>query len=243
MNLKLLVNWKASSSGKNYVVGILQNEETGYTFNYNEYMLDEAKNDGFELFIGFNDRNSIYHSEKLFSVFERRLPSINRTDFKKFLKDNNLESTEDPTWDYLCLTKGKLATDSISFVTPMTYTRSQNLLFFNCDVAGWSHTEEEYKLTKKDQELKPEIDDSNLHDTTAVCLIDSSNNNHKIGYVPRPFNQLIYRLLKKEMIFKTKVYYLDKEEGRPKIVMYTFDISEEELQKEKDLQYLVEYEN
>ncbi|MFX3864273.1 hypothetical protein ACJBSW_11255, partial [Streptococcus suis] len=58
---------------------------------------------------------------------------------------------------------------------------------------------------------------------------------------PRPFNLLFYRLLKQKIGVYSKVYHLGKEDNRPHVLIYTEDIEREIIERETDLQYLIEY--
>ncbi|MFB5761163.1 HIRAN domain-containing protein [Paenibacillus medicaginis] len=235
---KLLLNWKEPSpERKNYLVGIIEKKPNEYVFRYIKPMLDQAKEKGFTPIIGLSEEDKVYRSEKLFSIFERRLPGSNRTVFKKLLKEYGLSNEEDAEWDYLSISKGKLATDGLSFLAPAVY--ENGALFLNIEVAGWSHTKAANKSIEKDIEVQVHIEIDNKHDSSAV-IINDLRSNEMLGYIPRPYNELFYRLLKKGHEVVGKIYSLNKQDGRPSIVLGLM-IEKELLEQETDLQYLIEY--
>jgi hypothetical protein len=240
---KLLLNWKSPISGRNFPVGVLQKKlDNGlYVFSYNISVVEEAKREGFIPFIGISDIESVYESKKLFSVFERRLPNTKRNDFQKFLSDNDLQSSNDVYWDYLCLTKGKLATDSLTFMEPIVYEKKY--ILFSCEVAGWSYTKSKNRVFQETGNIEfiVRIDDVNPEDSSAVEFIDQENHHERVGYIPRPFNLLFYRLLKQKIGVYSKVYHLGKEDNRPHVLIFTENIERKIIERETDLQYLIEY--
>ncbi|MED1784253.1 HIRAN domain-containing protein [Brevibacillus fortis] len=235
---KLLLNWKGPSTGRNYPVGVLQKKDGFYNFSYNKAVLLEAEKEGFTPLIGL-DLDSTYESKKLFSVFERRLPNPSRNVFKRFYDNYKLEKSDDMFWDYLWITGGKLATDSLSFVTPIVY--QNGYLRFSCEVAGWSHTKVFNRELEEKVSLKVEIDTENKNDSFAVELIDEENNNCRVGYIPRPFNLLFYRLLQKNIKVLSEVYYVNQDDKRPRVLVFTMTLSKHLVENESDLQYLIEY--
>lgn len=238
---KLLLNWKGPKTGNNYPVGILQKDPSNYTFFYNKEVLIEAEKEGFVPFIGLSNVNTVYESQKMFPVFERRLPGSGRNAFKKFLRDNDLERSDDVNWDYFCITKGKLATDSLTFLVPVLY--ENEMLFLGCEIAGWSHTKKDNRDFGElsDHDLDVKIDENNKNDNYAVELLDPHNNNSRVGYIPRPFNQLFYRLLVRNVNVTARVYAITNEDRRPNVLIFTLKIPRETVENEKDLQYLIDY--
>jgi len=75
----------------------------------------------------------------------------------------------------------------------------------------------------------------------AVEMVDSENNNTRVGNIPRPFHLLFYRLLKKNIGVNATVYHLAKEDNRPHVIVFTKAIEKSIIENEADLQYLIEY--
>lgn len=236
---KLLLNWKGPQTGNNYAVGVLQKVKDKYIFFYNIAVLLEAEREGFVPFIGLSRTDQTYESSKLFSVFERRLPGVERNSFKRFLNDHNLSDADDGHWHYLCMTQGRLATDTLAFLAPVVF--EHNSLYLTCDVAGWTHTRKQNRSLTPNAELIVLTDEENEHDKYAVQLLDPSNNQTRVGYIPRPFNQLFYRLLKKNVEVKSSVVRIDPKEGRPAVIVIIMNMDKQLLENETDLQYLIDY--
>ena len=101
----LFVYWKEFKIGK------LSKIDEKYRFFYAyEYHMARAKGFGkLGEFINYK----IYESDKMFLTFSIRLPSLKRTDFLGYLKENNLDEKSE-ILDILKLTRGELYTDFIS---------------------------------------------------------------------------------------------------------------------------------
>ncbi|MFH5182879.1 HIRAN domain-containing protein [Paenibacillus sp. TAB 01] len=235
---KLLINWKSQETKKNYLVGVLEKKDSKYKFFYISNILIEAGKEGFTPFVGLSETEKIYESEKLFPVFERRLPNKNRSDFKKFLQDNNLDLSDDVYWDYFVITHGRLATDSLSFSNPVVIENER--MFFSFDVAGWSIYKIANAQISRLTELTLHIEEDNEHDPFAVKILDSKKMN-LIGYIPRPFNVLFYRLLKNNLLISAQIYHIDPENYRPSVIITALGKSVEFIREENDLQYLIDY--
>ncbi|WP_462410397.1 hypothetical protein [Neobacillus sp. Marseille-QA0830] len=165
---KLLVSWQSPVSKRNYFVGILKKDNEGYMFKYNNNFVEDAKKEGFTPFIGLNDLNKIYRSIKLFSVFERRLPSKNRNIFKMVVREHQLDNSNDVDWEYLRITKGQLATDSLSFLEPIIICG--NKIHYKGEVAGsgWTFTMQNNRMFSMGDPLALRIEPTNIDDTKAV---------------------------------------------------------------------------
>ncbi|ASA21976.1 HIRAN domain-containing protein [Paenibacillus donghaensis] len=238
---KLLINWKGPKTKSNYAVGQLLKVEGRYIFQYNKKVVNEAASEGFSLFVGFSDIDVAYESDKLFSIFERRIPDENRSDFKRFLEAFKDELTDDLQWDYLRYMKGNLATDSISFITPVIFEKETGLLYLVCEIAGWSITKNNLIDYEVDKEIEMVIDNNNPKDKEAIELFyHDKDTRMTIGYVPKPFNELFYRFIKNGLPIVTKIFYKKHKDNRPLIIIrsnskMTADI----IRQEKDLQYMV----
>jgi hypothetical protein len=235
---KLLLNWKGQSK-KNYLVGTLEKLPEKYIFRYNKELIDEAKKEGFAPFVGFSDEEKIYSSKKLFSIFERRLPNSNRAVFKKFLQENELDVGGDVGWEYLRLTKGKLATDSLSFQQPAIYKCDKEFLSLSFEVAGWSVTKDRNKSLDVNKNVKVQIDHKNEHDEHAIEIIDPENN-MRIGYIPRPFNSIFYYVLVNNFNVVGSIFSTINEDNRPSVLVAS-RVPREFVEQQKNLLYLIEF--
>ena len=212
---KLLVSWQSPISNRNYFVGVLEKEHGVYKFRYIEDLVKEAEKEGFTLFIGLKDLNKVYKSNKLFSVFERRLPNRNRNIFKKLIQEYQLEDSEDVDWEYLRITKGRLATDTLSFLEPIKIC--QDTLCYQGEVAGWTFTKDNNREFSKGDQFLLRMEPNNEKDFEAVEIIDLKNNFERVGYISRPFNKVFFHLLKIGYKIKAKVSSVEEESKRPTI--------------------------
>lgn len=236
---KLLVSWKGPESKQNYFVGLLSknNDSNGlnYKFVYNQEIVSQAQKDGFKPFVGFKDLDKEYSSNKLFSIFERRLPNQSRNVFKKFINDYSLETSDVVTWEYLKITKGRTATDNLSFLEPV-YIIGDNLIYTG-EVAGWSFTRQNNHDLKVNDQLVLQVEENNREDNTAVEIINPENANTRVGYIQKPFNKVFFSLLKKGYSFNCYIKSIDSIENRPTISVEK-EVSVEDI-KDRELDYLI----
>lgn len=238
---KLLVSWKGPESKKNYFVGLLSknNDSNGlnYKFVYNQEIVSQAQKDGFKPFVGLKDLDKEYSSNKLFSIFERRLPNQSRNVFKKFINDYSLETSDVVTWEYLKITKGRTATDNLSFLEPV-YIIGDNLMYTG-EVAGWSFTRQNNYDLKVNDQLVLQVEENNREDNTAVEIINPENENTRVGYIQKPFNKVFFSLLKKGYSLNCYIKSIDSIENRPTISVEK-EVSLEDI-KDRELDYLIHH--
>lgn len=234
---KLLVSWKGPKTKYNYLVGVLEKLGKGYKFNYNANEVIKAKEEGFMPFIGLSDTHKEYRSEKLFPVFERRLPHKTRAVFKKFIEERNLDTSDDVNWNYLSIIGGRLATDSLSFQTPITFFNGA--VSYTFEVAGWSYTKGNNRSLHMHDQLLLQIDENNPKDKYAVELIDPEHSQQRVGYIPRPFNQLFYKLIANQTSLNAAIVGIVGEDARP-VVFIASNGSQIDLTNYKELLYLID---
>ncbi|GAA0591417.1 hypothetical protein GCM10009001_04380 [Virgibacillus siamensis] len=236
---KLLVSWKGTQTGKNYFVGVLEKNFDEYIFKYNKSIVKEAKSEGFTPFVGLNDLSKEYKSNKLFSVFERRLPNKNRNIFKMVVNEHNLNESDDLDWEYLRITKGQLATDSISFLEPVVVDSGN--ISYKGEIAGWSHTRDYNRGFSINDflNLKTNLVD-NTSEEKAVELIDPQNNDARVGYISKPYNDFFFQLILKGYQINANVVSVDQNSGRPTVEV-TSKVNPEDV-KECGCDYIITYE-
>ncbi|MBA2174834.1 HIRAN domain-containing protein [Halobacillus locisalis] len=218
-NEKLLVSWKGPTSKKNYFVGLLSKDRTNnglkYKFNYNQEVVMQAKEEGFMPFVGLKDLNKEYCSDKLFPIFERRLPNRSRNIFKKFIEENELQNSDSVTWEYLKITKGRTATDNLSFLEPV-FVEGGTLSYFG-EIAGWSHTKNNNGNLKVQDQVILRHDEDNPEDHEAVEVIQPGRETVRVGYIQKPFNKVFFNLLAKGYSMSGAIDSIDSYDGRPTI--------------------------
>ncbi|QHA93116.1 HIRAN domain-containing protein [Bacillus sp. N1-1] len=239
-NEKLLVSWKGPKTKQNFFVGLLSKNQTlnglNYKFIYIHEVVLQAEKEGFVPFVGLKDINKEYNSDKLFSVFERRLPNQSRNIFKKFIDDYQLQSSNAVTWEYLKITKGRTATDTLSFLEPV-YIEGDKLSY-NGEVAGWSFTKNNNVCLKVNDKLNLRYHKENEKDDKAVEIVDPVNNNERVGYIQKPFNKVFFSLMEKGYNLSGYVESMDSIDRRPTIAVEE-KISMTDIDK-MELKYLIE---
>ncbi|MCM3389223.1 HIRAN domain-containing protein [Ureibacillus chungkukjangi] len=238
---KLLVSWKGPKSKSNYFVGLLSKNYTSrglnYKFIYNREIVLQAEEEGFMPFVGLKDLNKEYSSDKLFSVFERRLPNQSRNIFKKFIEDYDLQTSNTVTWEYLKITKGRTATDNISFLEPVYIEKDK--LSYNGEIAGWSFTRINNTNLKVRDQLILRNDENNIEDKQAVEIINPENENELVGFIQKPFNKVFFSLLKKGYSLSGYIASIDANDYRPTIAIEK-KICMEDIDT-NDLEYLIHF--
>ncbi len=214
---KLLVSWKGPKSKQNYFVGYLTRmiteNDTKYMFNYNQTVVKEAEKEGFRPFIGLSDLNKEYTNDKLFSIFERRLPNKTRHVFQQFMKDHQLNDADEAAWEYLKETKGRTATDKLSFLKPVY--KHNDTLNYTGEIAGWSYTKDNNHDLQVNKPVKLTIDETNTKDRKAVEIIDQFHEHIRVGYIQKPFNQLFFKLLEAGYDLEGHITSIDPSDSRP----------------------------
>ena len=135
MTNKLWLIWKEPISRRRFTIGLLEKNEKGFFFSYLNPELDEARNNGFSFFPGFDDLNKKYFSSDLFVNISTRLPNRKRPDYLEILNSYDLDSTS-TNFEILKATKGGLLTDNYEFVSVF------NLNKIEFDIAGMRHAKD-----------------------------------------------------------------------------------------------------
>ena len=102
------LNWE-DKDGNKYILGNLYKKENYYYFEKNDEGLQLAMNHGCFGIGSMDLTKDIIKSEKLFSFFRNRIPSIDNPDIKEILKSYNLEEYDE--MELLKRTHGSLLTD------------------------------------------------------------------------------------------------------------------------------------
>ncbi len=124
---RLILMWSNPVTKANCKIGLLSKSDAGYQFKYLKEDVRAAYDFGFTNLAGFPDLDEVYRSPKLFSVFERRIPSASRKEFKNVVKSFHLTEYHDLQWEYLRVTKGRLATDRLFFLEPKKSRRTLSI--------------------------------------------------------------------------------------------------------------------
>lgn len=194
MEKKLCLLWQDMLTRSWYHVGdLIQHDDKSFSFYYvrekKEKGLEQAIAAGYHLHPAFPEVEKVYHSNRLFSAFNRRLPNYSRKDYE-FLFDMQKEAT---SFELLALTGGSLYVDSYEFVRPV---QEKNSFFeINCFLRAWRHWSGEDASLLKPTQLHLESESNNKYDDYAVRVIDAETNK-KIGYIPAFYSFFVTNILK-----------------------------------------------
>ena len=196
----LLVVWKNKKNNQYYHVGTLSYNSKEYIFEYTYHSnaprkVYEALDDGYFLHPAFPELKKKYISKKLFSAFDRRVPSDSRINYYELLDEMGLPSNAD-RMDLLKETRGFLPGDPYTFELPLRI--EGQILQTNFYVNGMRH---EKNLPENwpdnvylGQKLELILDKENDVDPNAVKIYSSET---PLGYVPAIYAQAVSSLLKR----------------------------------------------
>lgn len=208
----LLVVWQNKKSRLFYHIGTLSHFDDHYEFSYTgtgQRKLKDALDNDYMMHPAFPFGDKIYRSKHLFPAFDRRLPSIDRSDFKAILADLGLDE-HSSKMDLLQQTRGRLASDTYSFEQPLRIEKDRKLHsgFF---VHGMRHRE----LPKEwptwlaiKSPLKLVQEPTNPADPNAVGVYTMGGTH--LGYVPAFYSKAIYSLLENEAKPLVRVSYINE---------------------------------
>jgi hypothetical protein len=199
--IKLWLVWKDPNTRQRFVVGRLW-YDFKYYFQYfqvkdqngiNNFGLDLAEEFGFRKLEPFQDLH-VYSNRTLFQVFNRRLPDRTRPDFDILVKEYRLNPDCTPL-ELLEATGGRLATDTLEFVTPFTFEESGK---FDIDfyIAGWRYYNGEsiFDELKNGTPLKLSLDPTNQYDPFAIKVLGPGD--VMLGYVPVYYSRYLDEVVK-----------------------------------------------
>ena len=226
----LILMWKHPETKKNYVVGVLSKLSKRYRFTYLKNEVNTAIQAGFDLLVGFPDFEKKYYSNKLFPLFERRIPPKSRKLFQDVIKKYEFDINSDVMWQFLKISQGRTGTDTFSLVQPLKIIDKKLNLEFS--VAGWSFSGDKVLINEmidtKNFKISLEKEPNNPKDEKAILVNISNFQQHfKLGYIPTPYNGPIFEILDKvpNLHYLSKlVHQLDFDENRP-VVFISFDLT------------------
>lgn len=175
----VLVVWQHGLSRRRYLIGHLSRDSNGHMFRYETTTpgaLNEAQAVGFRRFDEFPDCNGVWRQTDLFATFLRRVPQTWAAEDYRRLGVEPGDGIE-----FLRVTGGRLPTDTLEFLEPISVGGTYHLRF---PVAGWRYYDGERVM----EELVPgavvglELDATNPYDPNAIRVLSPSG--VLIGFVP-----------------------------------------------------------
>ena len=186
---KLFVIWRAPTpAGTRHVVGTLARTTQGFAFEYLPQPATEAAaQSGFREIFGFPVSGEVFESRYLFPIFQERIPSPARADFKRMMSDWGVVQLDDPM-EVLARSGGVLATDRLELAEfrveddPLTIP-----LEFR--IAGLQKRPGASANLVIGDSLKLEREPGNVADPQATLVARIGG--ETVGYVPRQYSALI----------------------------------------------------
>ncbi len=179
----VLVVWQHALSRRRYLIGHLSRDSRGHVFTYETTTpgaLSEAQAVGFRLFDEFPAPEGEWRQPELFATFLRRVPQTWAAEDYGRLGVEPGDGIE-----FLRLTGGRLPTDTLEFLEPISAADTYYLRF---PVAGWRYYDGEQVM----EELVPgavlglQLDETNPHDPNAIRVLSPSGVH--IGFVPAVYS-------------------------------------------------------
>ena len=113
--------------------------QTGdYRFRYTHGTKRAQKQAGYPLLMEYRDVERDYHSPELFPMFQNRVMSPSRPDFKSYLKSLDLDGDANPI-EILAVNGGERVTDRYE-VFPMPARQPDGSFLFRFFLHGWRYT-------------------------------------------------------------------------------------------------------
>ena len=210
MNMRTLyLSWQGPENRLWFPIGRLdestENNRTTYTFRYIKGVESAKAEGGFWALPEFPDLNRAYVSDELFPIFINRVMSSRRPDRHEYLKNLDLEENADPV-EILSVNGGQKVTDSFQ-VFPRIKKDSGGRFTCRFFLHGWRFVNE-YAQAKIDSlasenKLKIIADTENSVDDSALSVY--TEDNHKIGWVPRYLSKGITHAMSESPKFRAKV--------------------------------------
>lgn len=170
-------------------VGRLDRQLGHYRFMYTK---GAEKLDGFQPFPGMDDISAIYESGDLLPLFQNRMLSKSRPEYREFLKWSGFDPATPPEpLALLGVTEGRRETDFVE-IFPCPEKNADGYFSLKFFLHGIRHipndARREVKKLTSGESLGLMLDISNPNDLDAVAIRTCSQGNRKrylIGYLPR----------------------------------------------------------
>lgn len=184
----LFLAWQDPKHRRWYTIGRLDRHNGMYTFLYTKGALD-ARESGFTPLVSFPNLERRYESKEIFPLFENRVLSRQRPEFKDFVQWLSIPEHDVDPVAILARTGGDKSDTLEIFPMPERDDDTYNVHFF---VRGLRHQApcslERVRTLKPGERLRMLADFQNPHDLDAVALRTDEQEEqdmHLLGYVPR----------------------------------------------------------
>ena len=173
----LIVAWQHPATRLISPVGLLEHG-AGYRYRYLRRATDV---EGFVPFLGFPDWQQTYLADRLFPLFQQRIMSSRRPDFRHFLRQLDLSDNAEP-WEQLARSEGRRTGDTVQvFPVPSVDADGRSTCRFL--VHGVRHVNDgQLPPLSRGEVLTLHDDPKNPVNSDAVMVW--SPNRQPLGYVP-----------------------------------------------------------
>jgi len=200
----LLLVWRDKNTSLYFHVGTLTYNGAKYVFEYthqskaNRKVYDAIKH-GYRPHPAFADLKKKYESNKLFLAFDRRIPSDDRVDYQKILKELNL-TTDADRMDILRKTRGIISGDPYFFEEPLRLDEKSNILTTHFYISGMRYRDLPKNWTsyvKVKDHLYLVQDKENIYDSHAIRLYTADD--LWLGFIPGIYSQALHALMERNV--------------------------------------------
>lgn len=195
MNNKLILTWRNPITRIWTPVGILEYKNGKYFFNYTQ----GAKVENFTPFGSMNELEKTYESETLFPIFQNRLLSKSRPEYKDYLNWLDIEKDENNDLLELSISRGIRATDDLQLFPFPQKNKDGNyeVKFFSHGVSHISKNYIDRLLSLSTNERLLIVHDlQNKFDKNALLLRTEKDPIELLGFCPAFFVNDFNKLLK-----------------------------------------------
>ena len=173
----LIVAWQHPTSRLISPVGLLEHG-TGYRYRY---LRRAPAVEGFLPFLGFPQWDQTYLALRLFPLFQQRIMSPRRPDFRQFLRQLDLDENASP-WEQLARSEGRRTGDTVQ-VFPIPVVQPDGSSTCRFLVHGIRHVSRGHlPPLRRGDRLALVADPTNPVNTEAVLV--STPEGQRLGYVP-----------------------------------------------------------
>jgi hypothetical protein len=198
----LFLAWLDPVQRRWYPVGQLRSDGGEYVFRYTEGALVAIHEAGFQPLAAFPELEATYRSAELFALFNNRLLSRSRPDYREFIEWLHIPESEAEPFVILARSGGRRATDTFEvFPEPQVDEEGMGVLHFF--IHGIRHSSEgavqRSESLKIGERLLVLQDLQNPFDRNALALrtTDSSPGDlHLLGFCPRYISEEVSPVLR-----------------------------------------------
>ena len=208
----LFLAWQAPQEATHsrawFPIGLLDadTESPSYRFRYTQGALSAKEKVGFNPLLAFPDLHKVYESDELFPLFQNRVLSSKRSDFKEYISWLDLDTSSSDPISILSVSGGERMTDNLE-VFPKIATDSDgnfHVRFFlhGLRYLGKNAIDRSFSL-KEDEELSIFIELNNPQTGLAVMLLTSDY--QPIGWAPRYLNADLIKCAANTSMLKARI--------------------------------------